>query len=63
MTENFKGRWFFSLQEDEEQDVEAVRKRNQKVISTLAVYFFLDQGHTFSGDSSTFLARNGRTPE
>lgn len=63
-------RWFFSLQEDEEQDVEAVRKRNQKVISTLAVYFssilllvvWMVLGHTFSGDSSTFLAQNGRTP-
>lgn len=67
----FMARWFFSLQEDEEQDVEAVRKRNQKVISTLAVYFssilllvvWMVLGHTFSGDSSTFLAQNGRTPE
>ena len=32
MTENFNGRWLFSLQEDEEQDVAAARKRNQKVI-------------------------------
>lgn len=32
MTQNFNCRWLFSLQEDEEQDVEAVRKRNQKVI-------------------------------
>lgn len=32
MTQNINDRWLFSLQEDEEQDVEAVRIRNQKVI-------------------------------